>query len=1021
MMIDPSQRELYIQRTDQFIGRLSTEILGETSDLEARFSLCEEAVPFDQRENLDYSPIKEGQTWGETWQSAWFFVSTKIPKSWKGKSVVAQLDFNGEALIFDSDGLPLQGLTSGSIFEKGYTRDLFPLHDEAQGEEDVNLWVEAAAFSRFGVNREQDPARNCPTRHGTYSGKVNRLRLAIFHPETFHLWLDFKILFELYQALEENSTQAVRVFAGLSKAIAAYANSRENTGLCREILRPLLEKRAHASAVTAIAVGHAHIDTGWLWPVKETIRKCARTFANQLDLLERYPEYIFGASQPAHYAMIKEHYPALYEKIKLAIKSGRWECQGGMWVEADCNITGGESLVRQFIHGKNFFMDEFGVDVKNLWLPDVFGYSASMPQIMKRAGVDYFLSQKMCWSQFNRFPHTTFNWLGIDGSSVLTHFLPEEINNYNSRLMPHGLMEGEKNFREKEILDEMLVTFGVGNGGGGAKPEHLERALRQRDLEGVPKVKFGRADEFFDRLETHAKDLPTWDGELYLENHRGTFTTQGKTKRGNRKLELALRSTEYLLSCDTLSSYPREELDQIWKTLLLNQFHDIIPGSSIRKVYDVTEQDYVDGLSSCEKMRGEAAERLFLKSENSLVMVNTLNIPCTHTITLPEGWGGLKGVSTQLEDDGRVTARIEMSAQGVQSFERDDGSESVTISEKPNRILENSLVRYEFSEQGELIHAFDKHAEKNILSDVGNLFTLYDDRPVSNDAWNIDIYYEEQALESAQGITCRDLGKGGVRQGLEFELRIGDSTIWQKIYLERDSKRLDFMTRVDWAERHRMLRVAFPTAIRSSVASFDIQYGYVQRNTHRNLSWDMARFEVAAHQFADLSDQDYGVALLNDCKYGYKVLGNVIDLNLLRSPTHPDPDADIGEHQFTYSLFPHAGGMIESEVQSQAVQLNQPPLMFSGYEEGDFLIPIVVEGQGVRLEVLKKGEKEESRIIRLVEHRGRESVAKLTPVNKNESLLEVDLMEWKDLENYGQGEVEVSMKPFEIRTFKLLS
>jgi alpha-mannosidase len=1017
-MISETQRTLYRTRIERFIKRLGQGVLSEHVLLDATYSRSAESVPFEQRLDGEYVAAHEGDQWGVTWESAWFLLKGEVPAAWAGKRVVAQLDFNGEALVFSDEGLPLQGLTHGSIFDKGYSRDIFPIHDCVAGGEEVSLWVEAAAFSRFGVNRDEDPARNCPTRHGSYSGKVNRIRLAVFEMELYHLWLDLVVLSDLCGALPEDSTRAVRILRGLTKAVEAFGDDTENAASCREILRPLLEQKANASSITAIAVGHAHIDTGWLWPVKETIRKCARTFSNQLALLEAYPNYVFGASQPAHYAMMKEHYPALYTKIKAAVKSGRWEPQGGMWVEADCNITGGESMVRQFIHGKNFFMDEFGFDVKNLWIPDVFGYSASMPQIMKRAGVDYFLTQKMCWGQFNPFPHTTFNWRGIDGTEVLTHFLPEQSNNYNAKLLPSAMISGEANFREKEVLDEMLVAFGVGDGGGGPKAELIERGLRQQDLESVPKLRFGRADEFFERINQHADEMPTWSGELYLENHRGTFTTQALTKRGNRKLELALRETEYLLSLGNLSDYPREELDGVWKTLLLNQFHDIIPGSSIRKVYEVTEQDYVDGLAACARIQGETAECLFTEDENSLVLVNTLNIPFTQAIALPEGWKGVEGASVQTEADGTFSVLVEIPPQGMLTLTRKDGS--APVEEVAELILENARIRYEFAENGEIIKAYDKEAGKEFLSGAGNVFTLYEDRPTAHDAWNIDIFYEGQALENARGLSHRSLGRGKVRQGLGFELEVGESKLSQKIYLDANSKRLDFHTEVEWQECHRMLRVAFPTTIRADQASFDIQYGYAKRNTHRNLSWDMARFEVAAHKYADLSDNGYGVALLNDCKYGYKVLENVIDLNLLRSPTHPDPDADLGHHEFTYSLLPHTGDLIRSDVQDQAIQLNQPPAIFAGRALGDAGVPLTVVGEGVALEVLKKAEKEECLVVRLVERLGCETTATVTLNDQKATLAETDLMEWNEIATLGSGRIEIPMAPFEIRTFKVV-
>ena len=1016
-MICDKKRELYLTRIELFMKRISQMHLGESVELEATFGHSVEPTPFDRRLDLTFKSIKEGGKWGEAWESAWFRLEGTVPKEWAGKKVVAHLDFNSEALVFGEDGTPLQGLTNSTVYVMNWTRDIFPLFDCADGGEDIALWVEAAANPMTGVkNTDEEAPRGSPHRYGSYTGRINKIRLAIFDQELKQLYNDFFVLYYLYTALPEKSTRAVRILRGLTDAIDAFADDSANAAQCRKILRPLLEQKATASSVTVTAVGHAHIDTGWLWPVREAKRKCARSWSNQISNMERYPGYVFGASQPAHYAMVKEHYPQLYAKIKEAVKDGRWEPQGAMWVEADCNLISGESMVRQFIHGKNFFKDEFGCDIRNLWLPDVFGYSAAMPQIMKRAGVNYFLTQKISWSQFNEFPYTTFMWRGIDGSSVLTHFPPE--NTYNSWLTPSGLVKAEENFREREVLDEMIVLFGMGDGGGGPKDSHIERGLRQRDLEGVPKVRLGRADDFFERLSKHMADLPVWSGELYLERHRGTLTSQARTKRGNRRLELALRETEYLLSCANMETYPAKELDAIWKTMLTNQFHDILPGSSIRKVYEVTEKEYADGLAVCHRIQQETAEKLFPKDDKSLVLVNTLNIPFTQAIALPENWGGAKDVLTQRETDGTVTAIVEIPPQGMISLVRDDGASRLT--EANDLILENDMVSYEFDANGQLIRAFDKEAEKDFLAGPGNVLTLYEDRPNANDAWDIDIFYENQAMETARAAGHTSLGKGDVRQGLQFELKVGQSTLTQKVYLDANSKRLDFRTTADWQECHRMLRVAFPTTIRSDLASFDIQYGYTNRNTHRNLSWDMARFEVAAHKYADLSDNDYGVALLNDCKYGYKILENVIDLNLLRSPTHPDPDCDLDHHEFTYSILPHTGDLIHSNVQEQAIQLNQPPIIFSGHKVASASVPVTAEGIGVSLEVIKKAEKEDCLVIRLVERLGRETTAKLTLAETGAELIETDLMEWNDLDSLGTRTIEIPMKAFEIRTFKIL-
>ena len=512
--------------------------------------------------------------------------------------------------------------------------------------------------------------------------------------------------------------------------------------------------------------------------------------------------------------------------------------------------------------------------------------------------------------------------------------------------------------------------------------------------------------------------MPTWSGELYLELHRGTLTTQSRTKRGNRLLEQALRETEYLLSCGALASYPREELDKLWKVLLLNQFHDIIPGSSINMVYEVAEREYAESLAACARLQEEAAGRLFAEDANSLVLVNTLNTPFTQPVVLPAGWAAAEGVATQQEADGTVAAKVEIPPQGVLTLTRSDNvAPSEVISDL---VLENNLIRYEFSENGEVVRAYDKEAGKEVLSGAGNVLTLYEDRPNSWDAWDIDIFYEGQALETAQGTGHASLGKGSVRQGMHFELKVGQSTLSQKIFLDAGSKRLDFVTEADWQERHRMLRVAFPTTIRSDQASFDIQYGYARRNTHRNLSWDMARFEVAAHKYADLSDNGYGVALLNDCKYGYKVLEHVLDLNLLRSPTFPDPDADQGHHEFTYSLLPHNGTLIDSSVMAEASQLNQSPALFAGRKQGHAVVPVEAKGEGVALEVLKKAEKEDCLVIRLVERRGCETTATVTLADPAASLVETDLLEWNEIATLGGPAVEIPMKPFEIRTFKIL-
>lgn len=1024
--MNDKQISVLTTRAKLFQKRISNLILGEHVVLDATCRRCPDPVPFAERLAGDYQPVQEGQSWGKTWESAWFHLSGVVPAGWRGRKVVAQLCFNGEGLVFDASGAPLQGITNGSVFDQNASRDIVCLFDQAKGGEKVELWVEAACNGLFGVHKVADPAADAPNRYGNYAGTVNKIRLAVMDDQMWHLRLDFIALRGLLETHAANTVRHSRILRALNKAMDTFADNPANAGVCRAILRPELDKPAHASALAVTAVGHAHIDTGWLWPVRESVRKCGRTFASQLRLIERYPQYVFGASQPQHYAFVKEHYPELFARIREAVKAGRWECQGGMWVEADCNIIGGESMVRQFVHGKNLFMDEFGVNVRNLWIPDVFGYSAAMPQIMKKAGCDFFVTQKISWSQFNRFPHNTFRWRGIDGTEVITHFPPED--NYNSALLPEQLHAGDEKFQERGFIDGYLSLFGVGDGGGGPHEEHIEQGLRQANLEGSPKVAFGKAQDYLDSLSRHWDDLAVWNGELYLELHRGTLTTQARTKRGNRLLENRLRHVEYLCSCLPLASYPQTALDGIWKTLLINQFHDIIPGSSITMVYEQTEREHRECLAACDRLIADAAETLFRQHAESATLVNCLSYDYLRPVELPTGWQGAKDalgadIPVQLEN-GKAFAAVAVPAHGTVTLHQ-----TRTAAEtRPGGglILENDLIRYEFRNDGTIGRIFDKQAGKDVLGagESGNLLSLYEDRPNNWDAWDIDFFYEAQLLEHARCRAASPLPSGRVRQGLRLEMSIGQSVIEQDIHLAANSKRLDFATRVDWREKHRMLRVAFPVAVHADAFTCDIQYGHVQRPTHRNTSWDMAKFEVAAQRYVDLSDREYGVALLNDCKYGHKVRDNVLDLNLLRSPTHPDPDADQGKQIFTYSLLPHCGTLTESSVMAEAACLNVPVMLFAGAvpAAGGALAPCRIEGRGVSLETVKKAEKENCLVIRLVETQGRHSTCRVIPAAAEATLVETNLMEWNDGERLAcRGGVEVTLKPFEIRTYKILA
>ena len=1019
--MNKKETEVILQRIQNWYGRMPDLFIYDEKKFKAKFGWSKEPTKFEDRMSLDYKPINEEESWGKKWESAWFHLEGDVPQEWIGQTVAANLDFSGEGLVYDEKGRVIQGITNASIWDPNFARTRVTLFEKSNGNEHIELWVEAAANSLFGVFTDTDPEESSPKRHGWFDAKVETIRFGIFDVELWHLYLDARILIGLMKRLDEDSVRRSRIILALNNCINAFSDDRKNVSAARELLRKELDKPAAASDLTVSAIGHAHIDTGWLWPVRETVRKTARTFATQLSIIEKYPEYIFGASQPQHYQFMKDQYPEIYAKIKEAVKSGNWEVQGGMWVEADCNLISGESMVRQLLHGKNFFKDEFDIVVDNLWLPDVFGYSAALPQILKKAGVNYFLTQKLSWSQFNDFPHHTFNWRGIDGTEILTHFPPE--NTYNSELDTEFLLPAQKGFKEKDKLNEFISLFGVGDGGGGPKPENIELGRRMSNLENSPRVQFDTAKNFFDRLYKHKDYLETWVGELYLELHRGTLTTHGLVKKQNRKLEWKLRSVEMLFSCLPIEDYPIEDLDRLWKLLLINQFHDIIPGSSINLVYQTTHAEYEQIQKGCDQLISKSAQKLFKKDSESFVLVNTLSYSWKGSVKIPESLENHQildeagnAIPLQRTEEG-LLALVDLDPLSFATFKK--GNSIVhNLETDDDLILENDLIRYEFDEKGTLISSYDKELEKEFMAEAGNILSLYEDRPNNWDAWDVDFFYRDALIETAEVTHASCYSKGSVVQQLKFEYKIGNSSIQQVISLHPQSKRLDFLTNVDWLENHKMLRVHFPINVRAEQASFDIQYGHVRRNTHRNTSWDKAKFEVVGHKYADLSDHDNGFALLNDCKYGYMVHDNLLDLNLLRSPTNPDPDADKGSHSFTYSLFPHKDNLIRSDVISEASCLNQEPILFDGMA-GKVKIPVELMGEGLELSVLKKAEKEDAWIIRIIETHGRMSSG---TIKLNGKIVECDLMEWKELGDYEliKGSLKLKLDPFEIKTYKVL-
>ncbi|MDF2543847.1 MAG: alpha-mannosidase [Herbinix sp.] len=976
---------------------ISNHIYESIAPLSVTMWKTKEPVPFNERTTGEMKEISIGESWGDVWDCAWFHMIGEVPASAAGKKVVLLIDFSGEACIFDSEGCPIQGLTnvsSGFDFSLGKPgKRVVDLSTCAKGEEKIDLWADAGCNDLFGSYRDH--------------GILKEAHVAICKEEMRQLSYDFEVLYKLWSVLPENSSRAKSILHSLNKAaLLLNEYTEEEATKAREILAKELNKKGGDPSLRMSTIGHAHIDLAWLWPIRETKRKGARTFSTAIKMMEKYPEYVFGASQAQLYDWIKENHPALYEKIRERIKEGRWEAQGGMWVEADTNISGGEALVRQIMYGKRFFEQEFQKDMRVLWLPDVFGYTGSLPQLLKKAGIDYFMTIKLSWSAHNKFPHHTFKWSGIDGSEVLTHMPPE--GTYNSAALPTSIKRAEEDYQDSGVAKECLMLFGIGDGGGGPGEEHLERLLREKNLDGIIPVTQECSIDFFDRLKEDWNEYKTWKGELYLEKHQGTFTTQARNKRFNRKLEIGLRELELIAVLAQLKGkfeYPAKELEVLWKEVLLYQFHDILPGSSIKRVYDETQVRYQAITEAMNELLQKAYQALL---QDRTVAVNTLS-------WYREEWLKLKG--QWIKAAVPALGYSELSDQTAAIWK--DGKDYPKAEDK---LLENELLSVKFNHDGSICSVFDKEFNREVLlpGQAGNRLSVYYDK---GDAWDFSIQYHQRpsmefCLESTQ--VLQDGPKAELLQTYTY----GNSRLEQRVILMSGSRKLDFVTKVIWHESDKMLRTSFPVNVMAMEATCDIQFGNIKRPTHTNTGFDMAKQEICAHKWVDVSEPNYGVALLNDCKYGYQVSNNVLDLNLLRSPHYPDENADQGEHEFTYSLYPHGGNHTTGKVNQAAYELNMPLVLHESDKTSDPVLQsesfLEADQENIIVEAVKKAEDSDAIILRLYESHGIVTSAKIRLGVKPTSVKLVDLCEREinSLEPQG-NEVMLQFKPFEVHTLKV--
>lgn len=974
-------KKIYISRIKSFGNRLKESYYSQFQELKLSCVISKKcSIPVQDLEKETFQPIKQGDVWGQLWDSAWFKMEGSLPENPKNREVVALIDLEGEAALFRGNS-PIQGLThkhNSFVYHKKRRYFLEP-EDINQGK--VTLLVEAAANEIIGS-------------WGRNEFRVAQAQLALFDREAWNFSLDFNFLTELMEAQSEKSVLKERILRGLNQVINLWSHDKEQA---RNILDKLLSLDSNPADLKAFSIGHGHLDIAWLWRTKETRRKAGRTFSTALTLLKEYPDAVFGASQPLLYSWVKEDYPELYSRIKEAVKEGRWECQGAMWVEPDTNIPSGESLIRHCLYGMDFYQKEFAVEVNNLWLPDVFGYTASLPGILKGCGIETFLTTKLAWSETNTFPMDTFLWQGIDGSSVLTHLPPGK--EYHTENFPKQLIFAQEEYKEKGICDEFINLYGIGDGGGGPSRHHLEYAKRCQNQNGVPPLVHGTSREFFDRLENIREELPHWKGELYLEFHRGTYTSQSRIKKLNRQVENSLRNL------DTLSVFFNTKIpnENLWKTLLNNQFHDILPGSSIHEANEDAERELTEALTSSKKeIHTILSENFSLteKDTSGRLLINTLDIP-RKVFIQRQGEYYEAHVPAMGYCVTELTTPVTGTVEG-----------SVTC-------LKNSEVCYTLSpDTGEITGIEYKGTPWPVEN--ANVLTLWEDEPPRWDAWDISHYYRETKPQKAKLESQRVLEMSSVQMTVEQTLIIGNSRVIQRLTLEEGSPLLTIQCTVDWKEKRKMLRAETQTSITAHEASYEIPFGHIKRSTLMNNSWEKAMFEVPGHRFADLSDHRGGLALINDSKYGYSSKDGSLDLTLLRSALDPDPSGEEGKHSFSYGYLPHEGVLEKCDVIETAHSFNSPVLIYNCDSSPQKKSFYSLKGSGVKLETVKHSHEGDDIVLRLYETRGCNASVSLMSSHPWKELSSCNHVEHNRIKIRSEGtSAELIFAPFEIKTLIL--
>ncbi|MBV9789904.1 MAG: alpha-mannosidase [Chloroflexi bacterium] len=1025
---------LTLEKLRQRLSLIEQAVWRQILPLDGTHYLSQSPLPVGKPEHVRdaaWQPIQRGETWGGLLQTVWLRQPLTLPPALRDQPVALHLRWRSDANQWSSDTIESQIFLGDQLFaglDAEHRIVLLP-----RLEQPTELFVQA---------------------HVSRTQPFGGLELVVLDEPTWQLTHTMRVALQTIEQIDVNSLAYSQMLHRLNTAInlldlrEAPATWVGSTGpaISHEASAPafyesvraanayldeqLLEGLDGGTRPKITITGHSHIDVAWLWPLWRTHQKTAHTFATALRLMELYPEYHFTASTPQLYEFAKQDYPELYAQIKQRIAEGRWEPIGAMWLEADCNIPSGESLVRQFLFGMRFFAEEFGLRDRVLWMPDVFGYSAALPQIMRGCGIDTFMTTKISWSQFNRMPFDTFHWRGIDGSAVLTHFVttPDPANGYytyNGEVTAKAIAGAWREYRQKPVNDDLLYLMGYGDGGGGPTADQLEMVRRLGDLPNMPEVRYGSAAEYFERLHQRVDNdprLPTWVGELYLEYHRGTYTSQAWIKQANRRAEQLFHDAEFLAAWAAFGGDTQRELiNEGWKLILLNQFHDILPGSSIPEVYEDARQHFAEIMRIGQQVRDTALATLTAGSDAQILAINTLGWQRSDPLFVPQT------LAESLGDDARLA---------VQSIENLDGERGVLVAgfsaasygltdllhaeiSPPSSqlmtstgLLENQFFRIELDNNGEISAIYDKRYDRDVLEpgQTANQLIAYEDRPLNYDAWDIDIFYAEKPYPIQDVTHIHVCENGPIRGGVEITRRFLNSTIRQRILIYSDLPRIDFATEIDWHEHQILLKAGFPVAINATRATYEIQFGAVERPTHRNTSWDVARFETCAHRWIDLSESGYGVALLNDSKYGHDLHMNVLRLTLLKSGVNPDPNADQGLHRFTYSLLPHAGDWREGEVVRRAAELNTPLIAYCpqaaverqpGQDRASFAH---CDAAHVMLDTIKTAEDGDGVIVRVYEAHNQRGPVTLTFAQPIREAEECNLLEEPRTQNLEPNE-----------------